>query len=821
MKKKILLIFMVALLSFTVFAACSGNNDPGDDYDYPSEINTLKAECDADTVIDGRLTESRWQNLEWMEHTVPDVSIRVATSFSDKGIYVAAVSKDRRITYNLPYAGEDNTGIMLYIAAMDDFELKNRISAFFDCGNTPFLTGSYVHSSFVTVQGEGVNTNRSEGMTLECFFPWSEIGLEEKPENVRLTFCYTHKLSGGLYGKKKNIYPALSDGSKIAKYFIFGPGGFAENDADDAVLGDSVFGYSKSTEWKEIKEDDGSLTLKSNYTGQRISNPGGRYIFFKNAYAKSYMFSGVIKPNIDPVYGAGLNNSTPRMGIISGFDPTYGFTGAYFDLRKGYLDSGRIALGHMHYFFEKWEIASTSQFKFDTALSADAGVAGKLNADYTKGIPFTVLKDGSTIYYFIGRGNSCYLAYIDHQDYMNGETAFGFYSYAADVDITNIEYSILDGIDGEDVANLSVSEIADKYGVYRITVEAAANGFVTADSYGGRYGTGFNISVTPASTEYVLSSLKLVSKSGETEYIDTIDAEMSDGVYRFENISEDVTLRPVFTKAETAKASGTVTVAEGGNADCEITFASKNHKSRVYKVTSVSGSYSANLPKDDYTVTIVGKYCTGETREISLYSDQVIDAEISRLAVGGAVTVNGKKLESSAAWTTEIGGRVVKPEGLEHTDVLWFGESGSSDSFTASATLSVKPGSDSDPNGGFIVSDGNTVICIALLNNGYRVSLSNNIDGRYQVRNISGMANMLTGDVTFTLKKSGAVYSLYADYASAVDGEAVTMIGSFSGELIGTVNPGYRFTPPAGKVAVGLGFRTGATVTYYNMSYSE
>lgn len=82
MKKKILLIFMVALLSFTVLAACSGNNDPGDDYDYPSEINTLKAECDADTVIDGRLTESRWQNLEWMEHTVPDVSIRVATSFS-------------------------------------------------------------------------------------------------------------------------------------------------------------------------------------------------------------------------------------------------------------------------------------------------------------------------------------------------------------------------------------------------------------------------------------------------------------------------------------------------------------------------------------------------------------------------------------------------------------------------------------------------------------------------------------------------------------------------------------------------------------------
>lgn len=81
------------------------------------------------------------------------------------------------------------------------------------------------------------------------------------------------------------------------------------------------------------------------------------------------------------------------------------------------------------------------------------------------------------IYYFLGKGNSCYLAYIDKQDYMGGDTAFGFYSFAADVDITDIEFQILDGIDGEGTANLSMDELAAKYNVYRINVMPSNNGY--------------------------------------------------------------------------------------------------------------------------------------------------------------------------------------------------------------------------------------------------------------------------------------------------------------------------------------------------------
>lgn len=819
--KKLVFAFLTILIAFSLLVACANETPSDDKYEYSGSLTTLKAQYDEDTVIDGRLTEDRWQGLEWIQHKVPEISIKVTASFSEKGFYVGAIIKDRNIVYNMPYAGEDNSGLRIYVAPMDDYELKNRITAYFDAGNTPFLTGAYVHSSFVTVQGEGVNTNRSEGMTLECFFPWKELGLEEKPENIRLTFCYNQKLTGGLSGRGKKIYPALSDGTKLGKYFIFGENGYAEADAEDAVLGDSVFGYSKSTDWKEIREADGSLTLKSNYTGQRLSDPAGRYIFFRNVYARSYIFSGVLKPNIDPVQGAGIDNSTPRLGIIAGFDPTYGMTGAYFDLRKQYLDTGRIAFGHMNYFFEKWDIASVSQYKFDNLNKEDAEITGKLNANYTNGIPFTVIKDGAMIYYFLGKGNSCYLAYIDKQDYMGGDTAFGFYSFAADVDITDIEFQILDGIDGEGTANLSVDELAAKYNVYRINVMPSNNGYVSTDVYGGKYGTGFNLSVAPYSSDYVLSSLIIETADGaQEEYVDEIDANMKDGLYYIGNVTGDITIKPQFEKADTAVVSGKVTVEGAGNEDCEIILESVNHKSRVYKTNSVAGMYNIRVPMDKYKVYYIGKYCSSQVYEADIYSDWTKDVTVLRLAVGGNVTVNGKTLSSATGWNTETGGKVVKPETTDHNSILWFRESGADENFAVTASLSVKLGSDSDPNGGFVISDGSNTICISILNNGYRVYSANDFDGRYQVRNVSGMANLLTGDVTITLKKQGATYYLYADYPDNVTGEATKLIGSFGGTLTSTNNPAKSFTMPSGDVAVGLSFRTGATVTYYDMAYS-
>ena len=134
--------------------------------------------------------------------------------------------------------------------------------------------------------------------------------------------------------------------------------------------------------------------------------------------------------------------------------------------------------------------------------------------------------------------------------------------------------------------------------------------------------------------------------------------------------------------------------------------------------------------------------------------------------------------------------------------------------------MSVKLGSDSDPNGGLVVSDGTNTICIFILNNGYRLYMINDFDGRYQVRNLSGIANLITEDVMVTLEKRGGTYYLYADSADSGSDRANTLLGSFSGDIKSTNNSSKSFTMPSGKVAVGLSFRNGATVTYYDMSYT-
>lgn len=112
------------MIAFSLLVACANETPSDDKYEYSGSLTTLKAQYDEDTVIDGRLTEDRWQDLEWMQHKVPEISIKVTTSFSEKGFYVGAIIKDRNIVYNMPYAGEDNSGLRIYVAPMDDYELK-------------------------------------------------------------------------------------------------------------------------------------------------------------------------------------------------------------------------------------------------------------------------------------------------------------------------------------------------------------------------------------------------------------------------------------------------------------------------------------------------------------------------------------------------------------------------------------------------------------------------------------------------------------------------------------------------------------------------
>lgn len=820
---KILLVLLVAALVALTAAACASPTQSGD-YKYNTNLIDYKAECDADTVIDGRLTEERWKDLAWQSHILSDVSVRVTTSFSDTGVYVAAIVKDTNLFYNAPYSLERNSGIRIYIAREDDYELKERVTAYFDVGNTPFKTGVYKCAYCVTVQGERVNTRRSEGFTLEAYFPWEELKLEEKPENVRLTWYYNVKKNAG--ASPTSVYAGLTDGAHLGKFWSFGENGYLEGGDDDSMFGDSIDGLSKSAEWKEIHEKDGSVTLNSNASGQRVANPGGRYVFFKRAAAESYMFSGVIKPNYIDGMGADIASGAPRLGIMAAFDSFNGMAGAYIDYRTSFIDTNRVTFGPQTLYNGIWDRGGSGEW-FDSNNSLDAQVIDRLGINMREGLPFTVVKNGARIYYFLGRGDNCYFIKAEEQTLIEGEVTFGFYSYGADVNITEIEYSVLNDFDGDSsVVNQSVKDILKDKSVYNVKVNQATSGggYIQSDSVAERYGNGFSITVNQNSNKKVLSSLKVkIGDADEVEYISTIDAEMTNGVFTFDGFNDDVVITPTFSDAECLTFSGTV-ILDGKALSSGTVFAEdKNRGSRRYTVAVSDGKFSDELPKGEYRATFYAPFSSTVYADVNLTTANATQqAALTSLPVGGEVYVGNNKLESSIAWITRPGGKIVKPMSTSQSACVWFRNSGNDTDFIASAVMEILSATDSDPNGGLVISDGSTKIEISLLHDGYRI---NNGDwaSRHQKR-AEGTLRVVDirnagAKVKIILEKRGTEYKLYG---ANPDGSNQKLLHTFYGSLKATQSEGNgaEWTVPTGKVAVGLSFRNGAEVAYSDFEYT-
>ena len=106
MKKWILAI--LALSCCLAAAACAGKEDntsglaaelAGTDYEYTYDRPFYSTPDDFMT-IDGVFDEEEWENCVWMQTTQFDVTYRITTLFTQKGIYVAAYAEDRNIVFN-------------------------------------------------------------------------------------------------------------------------------------------------------------------------------------------------------------------------------------------------------------------------------------------------------------------------------------------------------------------------------------------------------------------------------------------------------------------------------------------------------------------------------------------------------------------------------------------------------------------------------------------------------------------------------------------------------------------------------------------------
>ena len=197
MKK--VLIGALAALTLAAAAGAVACSDGGEKqpYEYPYELIT-NLEIDEGMNIDGVLDEDVYAGNRYMQYSLSNTNVRLTTHFGEKGLYVGCVIKDNYIYHNKPYLMDANSSMYLYIVPTD--VIKNGTQTLQIAADTQNIwSANYVlFDAATTVQGGDVNTGNSEGMTLEYFVPWQELGLDEKPETVKIFPTYNHVSAQGV-----------------------------------------------------------------------------------------------------------------------------------------------------------------------------------------------------------------------------------------------------------------------------------------------------------------------------------------------------------------------------------------------------------------------------------------------------------------------------------------------------------------------------------------------------------------------------------------------------------------------------------------------
>lgn len=464
MKKKfrfgILAALVFALCAF-VFAACGGNGKaPGTiDVDVPGYDHNQKAAFgelpDENVRIDGELSEDLWKNLDYYEQNDtdrPGLSYKVTTHFSEKGLYVGAVSTDNRVAWGAKnyFWNNRNTQFRINIAApsVKNFSTSDVREILIDSNNV--YPGIVRLNAKSKVLGGAVNSGNTQGLGVEMFITWESLGIDVSnglPDYVQMYVRYVYvvnnsgKLSDGTFGYNPGI---------MYDYARYGANGYIAKDRDGAVVGDAAEGYAKSAGWDVSNEANGSVkSINTQWQG----------IFFKQAAAENFVMSTKIKPE-----GRLTTNIGSKAGLFTYTNNIY-YRAILLDTDTENVNGTKIATAKMF---------SVTHYP-DNAYDLNPLTSGG-RIEYPAGQEYAdlkLIKKGATFYYVVNDK----FVYAETQEYMAGKVNAGLYSlYGAHV-FTDYKYTNYDN----DAAGLD-AEIA-KY-VYTIDIPVSSayrGGYVSSD----------------------------------------------------------------------------------------------------------------------------------------------------------------------------------------------------------------------------------------------------------------------------------------------------------------------------------------------------
>lgn len=817
-------VFIAVLCAFTALTLIACGQKQGDwkEVERGSGIVGIETTPDDFMTIDGNLSETKWGETSTFSHRESNLTYRVNAFYTEKGMYFGMRSiDDKTVTYTKPYAAEKslNSAFGLFVMQEGDYSVNRRFAAFFDAGNTPRNHGLYFYKSAATVQGGEVNSGKTTGFTVEVFIPWSNIGYDVEaeggiPNNIRVMTTYRKVSAVNVEGRE--LYPGLGNGENYGKQYEYTKDGYAATDEDWYELGDAADGYAKSANYDYSEAANGIYGTHN--SDERIAvKPNMKVIFKRDAFAENCAFTVKITPDMVNGSVALGGEGAPSLYLIAQ-TANADVAGFGLDYRASNLSGNIITAKTISYISRQWAIASEAEaFLRET-------VPGYNLAD---GLSLTLIKEGSLFYYVLGTRDRGQLIGWQRLSQFSGETSIGILTSNIAVKLSNIGYESFEKTDG---VSEELDAALNTLKIRRVTSEANRGGSVTLSEHAVRDGGSVNISALAVTGAYELS--RLYKRLGDGEEID-ITAEYKagavDGVYTVTGVNKNLHIRAEFVSAESVVVKFNVGTASGKFTRLSVYAEGTTDKSKYYIETTVNSAFNMTLPKGTYTVKLIaGGYLT-KRESLTVTDGAEYNTTLQLAPYGGEVTVNDKTLSSSARWDLSDSdlAKAYKPLTATNHDSVWLAASGNNASkdFTLSATFCVTNTTDSDPNGGFCISDGTTVYTIFLLHNAVRV-YDMTVFAGWQDRSWSALSSAISGslagkEVTIELSRTGNVYKFSATYGSVTASRTLSgMTYSWPGGYSGS-HAGRALELPTGNVAVGLCGNTGAAVTYSNISYAE
>lgn len=301
---------------------------------YREKLVTEKYKTTGEGVnVDGVLDEEIWQNNYPLSYSMGGVESKLYTAFGEDGLYLAT-RMNMKAYYRVTRAADSNGGGNFFIApaektSRDDKAIQIIYTArgyvmtsrgnstgfetwYVDTYVKTYVDGGWIEEGDGSLHNSGGLVSGGDYVSAECFLPWAELGLEEKPAKVKIMPQTNYNNNSTGYrifaGRPAGAYNNPLD------WFVFDEKGYVHNDARLAAenpqteipVGHGDNGLSKTAAWDFSAVGEGSVRSGNMQQSQ--------FAYFKDIYAENWMIEANVKylsSTGGSVHSVGLCAETP------------------------------------------------------------------------------------------------------------------------------------------------------------------------------------------------------------------------------------------------------------------------------------------------------------------------------------------------------------------------------------------------------------------------------------------------------------------------------------------------------------------------------